>query len=305
MRLPKYRRRRSGLTLVELMVVLLILAVTLLIAIEATDNIVDQARFEANQRGLEHLQNAVLGPLHQTDADGSRAVSGFVADTGRLPLAWGTDRATQLAELWSNPRGLPAYGLAVAASDPDVKLLVGWRGPYLRLPPQPLGPQRLLDGWGNPYLLLQADGITPVGADQPVVQIASAGGPTAPYNVPLTLTTPFVPANWTGTITGAVVDSDPSTPATAEVIVKLFQPDVTQPGGMRELSATATAANGYTFTFPALVGAVPNVTLGPKVLRAYHTYVDGGSQTVTVKSALLHLRVPPGGLTRNLTLDLH
>jgi prepilin-type N-terminal cleavage/methylation domain-containing protein len=302
MKIPHRRLHRSGLTLMELMVVLVILAVTLLLAIEATDHIVDQARFEVSQRGLEQIQNAVLG---NNESESGRGSVGFVADTGRLPLAWGTDRNTQLAELWSNPRNLPAFGLATAPSDPEVKLLAGWRGPYLRLPPQPPGPQRLLDGWGNPYLLFQVDGVTPIGADQPIVFVTSAGGPAAPYNTPLALTTPFLLANWTGTVTGSIVDSDPNTPATGDVIVKLFLPDVSHPSGIRELSVTATATSGYAFTFPAAVGAVPHVTIGPKVLRAYHTYTNAGGQQVTVKSALFHLRIPPGGLTRTITMDLH
>src|SRR6478736_2391233 len=136
--------RRRGLTLLELVVVLAILAVLTTLAVKLTDSLLDQTQFETTQRTLDSIQSAVLGPRDQVETDGSRAVSGFVADTGRLPLAVGDDPATQLAELWANPRGLPAFGLAVAAADADIKLLTGWRGPYLRLPPQPGPLPRLL-----------------------------------------------------------------------------------------------------------------------------------------------------------------
>src|SRR5262245_30778523 len=139
---------RPGMTLLELLVVLAVLAILTTVAVVALDGVLDQAKFEVTKRGLDNLQTAVLGAVNQTDADASRLVAGFVADTGRLPLAVGNDPATQLAELWSNPRNLPAFGLAAAPSDPDVKLLAGWRGPYLQLPAQPVGTARLLDGWG-------------------------------------------------------------------------------------------------------------------------------------------------------------
>jgi prepilin-type N-terminal cleavage/methylation domain-containing protein len=277
---------RSGLTLVELLVVLVILALLTGVAVTSLDFAIDQGRFDVSQRGLQHIQFAVLGRTAQPEVEASC----FLADTGRLPLAVGSDPQTQLAELWSNPRSLPAFGLSTSASDPAVKLLVGWRGPYLQLPPQPVGsPHRLLDGWGNPYKLLQADGVTPVSMDQPVIHVRSGGGPVAPYDIELDMPTPFLPANYLGTISGSVVDSAPSTPSTQPVTVKLFTPDITQPNGIRELSVVTTDAVGFHFEF---VG----VPIGPKALRAY--------QGTTEKSDIHYVRLLPGGLTRNLYLDL-
>src|SRR5205814_489224 len=73
---------------------------------------------EATQRGLQNIEEALVGPANQRDADGSFQVSGFVADVGRLPLAFGTDAKTQLAELWSNPNNLAPFGIKPASADP-------------------------------------------------------------------------------------------------------------------------------------------------------------------------------------------
>lgn len=282
------RSHRRGLTLLELVVVLAILAVLALVAVLSTETVVDQSRYDVTRRTLDNTQDAVLG-LPNADPN-SAQLAGFVADTGRLPLAVGTDPATQLAELWSNPRGLPAFGLA-NSTDPDVKLLVGWRGPYLRLPPQLAGPPRLLDGWGNAFTLLRAD-LAPAGDNDAVVHVRSNGGP-APYNAVTDMTQPFVPTALTGTVTGSVTDADPNTPGSNDVEVKLYAPDVSQPGGVREFTTTATAATGYTFSFP-------NVTIGPKALRATQTI---GMMPPT-KSGIAHFRMPAGGLTRTITLDI-
>lgn len=278
-------RQRSGLTLVELLVVLAILAVLTTVAVSLTDSVVDQGRFDVTQRTLDNIQNAVLGPANQVDADGTRALGGFIADVGRPPLAVGIDPTTQLAELWSNPRGLRAFGPATPASDPNVLLLVGWRGPYLRLPSQTAA-LSLRDGWGNPFNLLKSDLTTPVGPDEAIVYVTSQGGPASPYNIALTTTIPL--SNYLAVISGAVTDADPTTAGAADVTVRLFHADVTSATGLAEKTVTAKQAEGYAFKFE-------NVPMGPQVLRAYQG---------TRKSDILHLRVPPGGLSRNILLDI-
>src|SRR5580704_13949574 len=91
---------RRGLTLVELLVVLVILVILATVAIQSTENLVAQARYESTQRTLDNIQNAVLGPRSQMDSDGTRAVTGFVADMGRLPVAVaGTNPSTGLPEM--------------------------------------------------------------------------------------------------------------------------------------------------------------------------------------------------------------
>ncbi|MBE2286737.1 MAG: prepilin-type N-terminal cleavage/methylation domain-containing protein [Prosthecobacter sp.] len=195
---------RSGLTLLELLVVLSILAVLSTVALTSSSGIADQARYEATQRTLENIRDAVLGPDNLRDNDGTLLYTGFVADTGRLPRAVAevVDGGTvlTLAELVEQPAGMAAYDVIPAitsnctpsaeADDLDldlssdtVRLGVGWRGPYLRLTPGNLLPR---DGWGaqlvtpvgvvpgfpNNCLL---NGILPVAAGDPIDQIVSYG----------------------------------------------------------------------------------------------------------------------------------
>lgn len=134
------KSRSSGLTLVELLVVLTILAILTTVAVVSTETVLQQGRFEATQRTLQAIEEAVLGPGVYRSEDGTLTTSGFVADMGRLP--------TELSELWQHPADLPGFDFFPAEDDPDVSLPYGWRGPYLRLP---AGAEELLDGWGNPF----------------------------------------------------------------------------------------------------------------------------------------------------------
>src|SRR5207253_1968440 len=164
--------------------------------------------------------------------------------------------------------------------DTDVKLLCGWRGPYLQLP---VGGTKLLDGWGNAYTLRQSDGTTLAVAGLPVAYVESAGGPTSPYNAAMTQTIPFLAANSSGTVAGAITDSDPTTPGTETPIkVRLFGPGLggQAAGVLGYVEAAAVPTSGYSFSFAGL-------PIGPKVLRAYSA--DGSR-----KSNILYIRVPPG-----------
>ena len=73
----------QGLTLVELVVVLAILAVLAGVAVRSLEPIADQARYEATQKTLESVKNAIVDDRQQ--ASGTRQISGFVSDIGRLP----------------------------------------------------------------------------------------------------------------------------------------------------------------------------------------------------------------------------
>jgi prepilin-type N-terminal cleavage/methylation domain-containing protein len=89
------RSHRSALTLVELLVVLVIIAIVTGIAITATENVIDQGRYNATQQTLQNIQEAIMGPANQRAPDGSFLITGFVADMGRLPPL--TARATRCA----------------------------------------------------------------------------------------------------------------------------------------------------------------------------------------------------------------
>lgn len=148
------RSAAHGLTLVELLVVLTILAILAGVAVVSTDTVIRQGRFEATQQTLVAIERAVLGPDPYRSEDGTLGMGGFVADMGRLPV--------DLSELWE-PGDWPAFGFVAATADQvdseheDGQVVVpsGWRGPYLRLP---IGRRELLDGWGNVLQLEPDDG---------------------------------------------------------------------------------------------------------------------------------------------------
>ncbi len=151
----KRKSRSAAFTLLELLVVMAILAIVTALAVRSLDGVQDQRRHEAAQRGLEEIEFAVLGSPDDRAADGSRTISGFVADMGRLPRTNLPAGATfvELRELWENPgfafdvrAAIVANGVPLADEDTQVLVPGGWRGPYLRLP---LGNAGLLDAYGN------------------------------------------------------------------------------------------------------------------------------------------------------------
>lgn len=136
---------RHGLTLVELLVVLTIIAVLSTVALRSVAQITEEKRFEANTSQLEEIGRAVLG-----DTD----TVGFVGDIGRLPIGQGAVAEELLTELWTGG-DLPAYAISTPNGDSEVRLGVGWRGPYLDLG---VNRSNLTDGFGQPFVYYEADG---------------------------------------------------------------------------------------------------------------------------------------------------
>src|SRR5439155_11783854 len=91
---------RRGLTLVEMVVVLLILSLLTVAAVQSLSPVADQARYEATSHTLTQLNESMLGADGLRQSDGTPLVSGFVADVGRVPILQGADAETQLRELW-------------------------------------------------------------------------------------------------------------------------------------------------------------------------------------------------------------
>ena len=142
---------KEGFTLLELAIVLAILGVITMLATREIGNVQDQQRFEASQRGLETIREAIWGASDDRAPDGSGLCAGFVADVGRLP-----DFANHgLDELWTNLTG-SAFSVTTPTEDSEIRVPGGWRGPYVRLP---LGTSALRDGWGNAYTSVYDSGV--------------------------------------------------------------------------------------------------------------------------------------------------
>ncbi|MEL7264988.1 MAG: prepilin-type N-terminal cleavage/methylation domain-containing protein [Planctomycetota bacterium] len=308
--------KRSGLTLLELVVVLAILAATATAAAVATERILAQRRAEITTQTLDAFRRSVLGrfgrvetvPGITTNLDAPSG-NGFIADMGHFPIATGSDASTQLSELWVQPAGVSPFGLKTAPGDPDVTLMCGWRGPYLDLP---LDAVRLRDGYGRDLRVLSSDmsgspidaidgapvhGITSLGSDGEIGIVNSerplAGDTTAWLGPP----NRFHLEN----ISVTVVESDGAggtTPPsqTGSVLVRIYLPDgATGDVTFRQSSLFATSASAGNASF-----VFADVPIGPKVLRAYWVSGDA-SQSVT--SAVTTIDISRGGKT-DFTLRL-
>lgn len=185
---------KRGLTLLELVIVLVILASLATIAVSNLEPRVNQQRFEITQRLLEDIDNSIFH--RQINADGTMTTSGFFVDLGGLPRAvQELDGSLSLGQLWRNqtatdpPTQFAEYQMrrvtpgnlenddGNAAGDSDGESVVadreiivgsGWRGPYLKLP---MGADKLTDAWGH---VLRSPGATGYShlrstGDQPVV----------------------------------------------------------------------------------------------------------------------------------------
>lgn len=220
------KQRIHAFSLIEMLVALAILAAATTIAIRAAGGLESQARYQSTTRTLTDVQNAIVGPLNQTNPGGTPAITGFVADVGRLPNfqistsdplynqtdASGNPLGDPLNELLVQPAGVPSFNFQTAASDPGVSLGVGWQGPYIRLP---AGPSFMRDGWGNSYHVYDGNGRLVTTAGNPIAQLASWGadkiadanhggsGDTNGYNADIVLPATGAFAS-TGTLLGHV-----------------------------------------------------------------------------------------------------
>lgn len=142
---------KKGMTLIELVLVLVILSVLTHLAVSQFEKVADTKKAKAADDLLDSIAGAVC--LNEES---------FFADTGFLPRAVENEPGDAgspltLSELWKRPDGIGDYevrravsenlvpGLPSGLADPDVLVPCGWRGPYLALGRKSF----LADPWGN------------------------------------------------------------------------------------------------------------------------------------------------------------
>ena len=129
-------RKQCGLTLVELIVVVAILAILAGGVVPLVSQHAANGRQTAANASLTEIRNAIVGTPN---------APGYLSDTGQFPAT--------LRDLFIQPVGIPAF---------DRNTNLGWRGPYLlnanaTYPATnaygTIGDPALLDPWGNPFIL--------------------------------------------------------------------------------------------------------------------------------------------------------
>jgi prepilin-type N-terminal cleavage/methylation domain-containing protein len=153
----------QGFTLIEMTVVLLLITLLASVAIRETNSLSFQVRYEQTQERLERIREAILGNPRQI-INGQQAVSGFVADMGRLPnnlrelvdqnycTADRTIDETTSANAVADCNSLAADAWKTQPSwqtDADTGLGFGWRGPYLNISGSVVDKDAFVDGWGR------------------------------------------------------------------------------------------------------------------------------------------------------------
>lgn len=140
---------KKAFTLLELVIVLLVIAVTTHLAVREVGHIRDEKLNSVADRQLEEIRSAA---------------EAFLSDVGRpVCVTNGT-----LSELWIPPPDVGVYRVIPAAAsnlaartdgkieNESVYVPTGWRGPYLKLKS---GKKRLRDPWGNAIELVDEAGL--------------------------------------------------------------------------------------------------------------------------------------------------
>jgi len=163
-------RSKSGMTLIELVIVLALLAGLAGMALTTVGSMGSRARYDETTAQMRIIREAVAG----NGAEPGR----FIRDLGRLPIRQGGAAGEELGELWRDA-GSVGYGdVTDAIAWPDSPLPTGipasitvrggWNGPYLAVDDPATA--RLYDGFGNAYVVVTNGGneiqsVTSLGSD--------------------------------------------------------------------------------------------------------------------------------------------
>ncbi len=165
---------RRGMTLIEVLIVLALLAGLAGMTLTFIDDLDDNSRATITRERLDNIQAAIAG-------DGLE-VGRFVSDMGRLPKVYGGGTEGQeLKELWFDVQNVgqappisgyePTLDGATFTDRISIDLAAGWHGPYLLM-----GSDKLFDGFGNPFLLYSDDAAgTVANAGEGIKAVGSAG----------------------------------------------------------------------------------------------------------------------------------
>ena len=295
---------RRGFTLVEMLVVLSILAVLTLVAVQATENFGQQARFDVTQTTLNNIRAAIVGDPTLRNSDGTPRVTGYIANTGRLPTG-----TTLLNELLVQPMGLATSAVQVFDSDRDltndVSLSSGWNGPYIRLS---VAQTDVLDGWGNPFSVTNGPPyvVTSHGSD------GDSTGDETIFNEDISLSIAL--SEYQGTLKFQMFEIssgsrvDPAALGATEALAVLVY-GVNAAGGTTGTVQESVVGLTTLATVSPTFQSTWQTTIGNVAARAVRWTDTNGNGVVDIgetisKKSYLHYLTVTAGVTQNVALEL-
>lgn len=280
-----------GMTLLELVVVLAILAIVTSMAVTSMSAVVDQTRNDQSRLLIESIERSIVGNVTED-------VPCFFKDTGRFPRAVGVNPSTKLAELQLIPSDCTPFTLK-NPTEPDLSDLligVGWRGPYLRVD---VTEGKIHDGYGNPLDIAEST-TAPYTGFISAIQSRGADGVSGPsyspgsllqpeHDIPLSpkiLFNESTPTEFFPNIQITLKEKGGS--LTAGTVLHIIYPDTSNSAGYAVKSSPVllSGSEGH-HTFNA-------IPFGTRIVRAVK-----GSQKFTFR-----INIPRGGPNGGYELDM-
>jgi len=210
---------RSGMTLVELLIVLVIIGILGAVTLRTVDVTRERANFDKTMKAMQRLSNAISGNPDLI-GEGRRTDFGFVGDVGRMP--------TSLEELRRNVSNNPS-----------------WNGPYVRQPFTGDSTGFKTDAWGQEFQYLPDLGI--------IISLANGRFPLTFQ------TTPDTAFLFQNSVSGTITDNQGNPPGdqAPTMTVRLWTTNPLT-GQLMHYDTTPGRDGGYAFGAPNQRVAVGN-----------------------------------------------